>query len=195
MTLIRCAGMLAPAIALATVAFAQPDSRQPGSQPPPATNSSQGSPQYHAHATGQVVIGEQAPDFVLDASSGKSIKLSSLRGHWVLLAFSDRKEALAPLRDVCGALDSAGVTLVGVCGEKAYNLEVYARKVSLPYLLLADVSREISQLYGLYDGQERAVLPGYLLLTPEGDVRMTLLGQRLPPSDLERLVLYVIGQT
>jgi peroxiredoxin len=193
MTLIRCAGMLAPAIALATVAFAQP-ARQPGSQPPPATNSPTSSPQYHGHATGQVVIGELAPDFVLDASSGKSVKLSSLRGHWVLLAFGDRKESLAPLRDVNGTLDSAGIVLIGVCGEKAYNLEVYARKVSLPYLLLADVSREISQLYGLYDGEERAVVPGYLLLTPEGDVRMTLLGQRLPPNDLARLALYVIKQ-
>src|SRR5215831_17952365 len=126
MTLIRCAGMLAPAIALATVAFAQPDARQPGTQPPSATNSSENSPQYHGHATGQVVIGELAPDFVLDASSGKPIKLSSLRGHWVLLAFGDRKESLASLRDIQGSLDSAGVTLVGVCGEKAYNLEMYA---------------------------------------------------------------------
>ena len=191
---IRCAGMLAPAIALATVAFAQPDARQTGRQPPSATNSS-GSPQYHARASGQVAIGELAPDFELDGSNGRSVKLSSMRGHWVLLAFGDRKESLASLRGINGSLDSAGIVLLGVCGEKAYNLVEYAKKSSLPYLLLADVSREISDLYGLYDSLDRVVVPGYLILDPDGNIRLTLLGQQLPASDLARLALYVAGMT
>ncbi|HTO91768.1 MAG TPA: peroxiredoxin family protein [Candidatus Sulfotelmatobacter sp.] len=192
---IRCAGMLVPAIALATAAFAQPDARQTGKQPPPATTSASGAPQYHARASGQVSIGELAPDFELDGSNGKPVKLSSQRGRWVLLVFGDRKESLLALREVYPSLDSAGVELVGVCAEKAYILVDYAKKSGLPYLMLADVSREISELYGLYDAEARTVVPGYLILDPDGNIRMTLLGQRLPAADLARLAIYVSTRT
>ena len=50
--------------------------------------------------SGQVFLGERAPDFELDGPDGRSVKLSRLRGDWVVLAFADRAKGLTTLRDL-----------------------------------------------------------------------------------------------
>ena len=75
-----------------------------------------------------------------------------------------------------------------------YNLVAFARRESMPFLMLADITREISEMYGLYDWQERKVLPGYVLLNPAGEVRLALLGVSFPPEDVARLVQYVTAR-
>src|SRR5262245_32674616 len=71
---------------------------------------------------GQVWIGETAPDFELDASSGASVRLSRLRGDWVLLIFADRRRDLAELLPLQEQLTARGVRVVGVCHEKPQSL-------------------------------------------------------------------------
>jgi peroxiredoxin Q/BCP len=132
-----------------------------------------------------------APDFELPGSAGKQVKLSSYRGHWLILAFGDRKETVSPLREVCAELDSSGIHLLGVCAEKTYFLSSFVNRESFPFTILADDTREISDLYGLYESRERKVLPGYILINPKGEIRLSMLGQTLPPGDVARVVKYV----
>src|SRR6185369_17995662 len=56
---------------------------------------------------GNLAPGERAPDFWLDASTGDRVKLSSLRGKWVVLVFNERYHALQHL----DALDDSVRTL------------------------------------------------------------------------------------
>ncbi len=52
-------------------------------------------PHDRAPIMGEVSIGERAPDFVLDASTGSQEQLSKTRGQWVLLVFADRYRELS----------------------------------------------------------------------------------------------------
>ncbi|MEO5617058.1 MAG: peroxiredoxin family protein [Candidatus Eisenbacteria bacterium] len=172
--------------------FAQADSKQgPGNQQPTPPPGNSGSPQYESRISGEAAVGERAPDFELDGSQGKPVRLSSYRGQWVVLAFGDRKETVAPMAEVAASLESAGIRLLGVCNEKSYFLGSYARQKRFPFPLLADVTREISDMYGLYDSRERFVLPGFIMIDPRGTVRFALLGHSLPAEDVARLARYV----
>jgi peroxiredoxin len=183
--LLLLASLSGPGTAFSQGGKDTPRPEPPGSVPPT------GSPQLRPRASGEVQAGERAPDFELDGSNGKPVRLSSLRGRWTLVAFGDRKEDVSPLREVAAGLDSSGIRLVGVCAEKAYFLEAFAKQKQFPFLLLADVTREVSDMYGLYDSHARAVLPGYILLEPDGDIALELLGQSLPANDIARLVRYI----
>jgi peroxiredoxin len=110
----------------------------------------------------------------------------------VLLVFADRKEDLAPLRESVNDLRPLGIQLLGVCNEKARTLEIYNARNPVPFPLLADVTGEISAMYGLYDHAHSSTRPGFLVLDRDGVVRMAVLGQQLPVGDITRLAQYAI---
>lgn len=141
---------------------------------------------------GSVYTGEVAPDFELPASTGHPMYLSALRPAWTLLVFAERKEGLAPLESIREEMDGLGVKIVGVCDEKAYHLVGYAAKQKFGFPMLADVTGEISALYGLYDVTRRTTEPGFFMLDPEGKVRMALLGQQIRPADMASLAYYAL---
>ena len=183
------------AVALAVPAVAQTGtSKEPLHPNPAVAPTPSGEPQFQPRISGDVVVGEPAPDFELDASTGEKVRLSASRGRWVILAFGDRKETVAPMRTVAASLDSANVVLLGVCNEKAYFLEAYHKQTNFPFPILADVTREISAMYGLDDSHDRTIQPGYVLIGPRGNVRFALLGETLPPDDVARLARYVAGR-
>jgi len=141
---------------------------------------------------GSVYTGEVAPDFELPASTGRPMYLSEVRPSWTLLVFAERKEGLAPLESIREEMAGLDVKIVGVCDEKAYHLVSYAEKHKFDFPMLADVTGEISALYGLYDVARRTTEPGFFMLDPEGKVRMALLGQQIRPADMASLAYYAV---
>jgi len=184
---ILCCVLAVPASALA-----QSDTRPVPATPPPAQDAGPTVPHTKLHVSGEVYIGERAPDFELDASNGHSLLLSSTRGDWVLLVFDDRKESLHDLKAKADEARSLGVKMIGVCDEKAYVLKGWADREQMPFLLLADPTGEISAMYGLYDGERSTTGPGFVLVDRGGIVRMALLGQRLPADDILRLARFAV---
>jgi len=133
---------------------------------------------------GRVYVGEPAPDFELDAANGKTVRLSHLRGDWVLIAFVDRKEQLAALRTIEKDMLQLGARIVGVAHEKSQSLANYSARQNLSFLMLSDLTGEISATYGLFDHERSETRPGYLMIDRDGIVRMAVLGQTLPAEDV-----------
>ncbi len=192
----RAPHVVLPLTASFLLLAASPSHAQFGVKEPPRQTASDskapsGTPQFQARISGDVEVGEIAPDFELDASDGRHIQLSTYRGRWLLLVFGDRKETVAPMAEVTSALDSSGIALLGVCNEKSYFLASFAKNARFPFPILSDVTREISAMYGLDDERERSVQPGFVMIEPHGNVRFALLGETLPPNDVARLARYV----
>jgi peroxiredoxin Q/BCP len=183
---------LAATLALPVTALAQSGKTPSPPQTTRPPEAVQYPPQSRVHIYGQVYIGERAPDFSLDGSDGKLLKLSRHKGDWVLLSFSDRKEALAPLREIHDEMRALGVQIVGVCKEKAHTLQVFAARDTLPFVLGADFTGEIAALYGLFDTGRSTISPGLLMIDRDGWVRMALLGQPLPPAHVARLARFAV---
>ena len=184
--------VLAAVAAFAPAALGQPDPKTPQPSTPRPGGGSSPAPQARVHIYGQVYIGERAPDFTLDASDGKIVRLSRFRGDWVVMVFADRKEKLAPLASIHDELRTLGVRLLAVCREKAHGLQTYATRNRLPFVLGGDWTGEIASLYGLFDGERAMISPGFLLVDREGIVRMALFGQNLPPEQIAALVRFAV---
>ncbi|OGF17019.1 MAG: hypothetical protein A2W00_11340 [Candidatus Eisenbacteria bacterium RBG_16_71_46] len=174
-----------PAAALAQAV----DQKNPPPQPPLRKTPVASAPRDGTLISGAVYLGELAPDFELEASKGPPLKLSATRGHWILLAFSDRKEHLAPLGQILAPFDSAGIELLGVCREKTYVLKGFVERDRVRFRMLSDLTGEISAMYGLYDRLHSSIVPGFFVLDLEGRVRLGLLGRLPAPKEIAILAL------
>jgi peroxiredoxin len=179
-------------LALATPALAQENPKTPPPQPPGERESAARSAHGQLGIGGHVYIGDLAPDFELDGSRGVPVQFSRLRGDWILLVFTDRRDQFVVLRSIEQEMRDLGVRIVGVCHEKARTLDTYTARDSVP-LMLADVTGEVSTIYGLYDSAHRKTVPGFLVLDREGFVRIAFFGQLLPADEIARLTQFAVG--
>ena len=175
-------------------ALAQVDLKpRPNAAPSPTVSRPPGhSASGRERVTTRVAVGEKAPNFELPRLDGKPIRLSSLRGGWVMLYFVERRESLTVVDPIAHTLAGIGVRTVAVCYDKSQALTRFLRGRVLEYLPLADPTGDIVALYGLLDGAQGTPRPGFVLIDPHGDVRLALLGQVLPSDDASRLVQYAV---
>ena len=181
--------MTAATAALCIVAFAPRIAGAPGPPPPqPRESREPGSTTPHAvgDPTARIREGDMAPDFELDGSKGRAVRLSSLRGDWIALVFADRLETLPPLGQVQGDLRKLGVRAVGVCREKASRVQSSVVH-ELPILILADATGEVGSLYGLKPDGNSTIRPAFLLLDRRGVVKLAVTGQSLTAEQIRDL--------
>ncbi len=185
----RATYLLIILLALGATARAQEEQKPPKPLKPPRVKETTLTPTPPPPViTTQIAIGEAAPDFELDGSEGRPVRLAHLKGYRVLLVFADGRAGLASLREIDQELRKVGVRTYGICGEKAYALKSYADRQQLPYVLLSDVTGEVSQLYGLYDVTGSVIRPGFMLIDRRGFVQVALLGQSLTASQVIDIV-------
>jgi len=98
-------------------------------------------------------VGSPAPDFTLSSQDGQPVKLSALRGQWVVLYFYPKDftsgctvEAHNFQRDLAEYQKRNAVILgVSVQGEKSHKQ--FCAKEGLNFKLLADTQKEVSKSY------------------------------------------------
>jgi peroxiredoxin Q/BCP len=109
-----------------------------------------------------VSVGEIAPEFDSRTGSGAALKLSSLRGHPVILFFYPQADTPGctieskGFRDLNSDLERRGVRVVGISTDDVPAQAHFAQKCSLPYPLVADSSKSITAAYGVLGKSGRA---------------------------------------
>lgn len=172
---------------------AQVESKRPATSQPGKEVGPTNSPTGQLGIMGTVVLGEQAPDFELSDEQGHPVRLAQLRGRRVLLAFSERMGDMTALREVDRALRDSNVVVVAVCADKPQALRPFVERERIPFETLSDSTREIASLYGLRDTLRPWILPGFIVLDRDGIVRLAVLGQQLPGSQILELARYGIS--
>jgi peroxiredoxin len=184
------------AACLTGAALAQSEFK-PNPNPPPAPTRKPvtGSSTGPGRVSARVAVGESAPNFELSKLDGTSLRLSSLRGNWVLIWFVENRDSFAVVQPMAVSLQRLGVRTVAVCYDKVQTLAKRLSGQDLAYIALADPTGDVVSLYGLLDATSarEGVQPGFVLVNPVGDVRMALLGHKLPSEDASRLVELAVG--
>lgn len=100
--------------------------------------------------------GDVAPDFELPDADASPVSLASLRGRRVILYFYPAaltpgctKEAV-DFQGSLGALEAAGVSVVGISPDKPAKLAKFREKEGLTFPLLSDPDAEVLRAYGAY---------------------------------------------
>ena len=141
----------------------------------------------------KVEIGDQAPEFELEAVGGRVERLADHRGRWVVLAFYPGDftpvctRQFCSYRDAADRLDELDADVLGISPQSVASHDRFAAEHHLTVPLLADTDHETARKYGV-------VAPGGLvrrsifIVDPDGVVRyrhVALLGLRY--RDVERL--------
>jgi peroxiredoxin Q/BCP len=132
--------------------------------------------------------GDAAPDFNLTAvggayGDGQEVRLSSLRGHTVVLYFYPKDDTPGCTTQACGMRDhysafvSKGALVFGVSVDSPKSHSKFIAKHGLPFPLLSDESREVVEAYGVwveksmygkkYMGTERSTF----VIAPDGTIQ------------------------
>ncbi len=104
--------------------------------------------------------GDQAPDFTTQDAEGNPVKLSDFRGQKVMLYFYPKDDTPGCTKQACSIRDSysefteRGIKVLGVSLDDQASHQAFAQKYNLPFTLLADTDRTVSEAYGTYGRQD-----------------------------------------
>jgi peroxiredoxin Q/BCP len=101
-------------------------------------------------------VGDRAPDFELPSSSGKPVRLSSLKGKQVVLYFYPKDDTpgctieACSFRDNLPRFDELDAVVLGVSSDSLASHAKFIAKYSLNFTLLSDEGLEAHRLYGTW---------------------------------------------
>jgi thioredoxin-dependent peroxiredoxin len=122
-----------------------------------------------------LTIGELAPDFEGPTSTGATFRLSSLRGHRVVLYFYPKASSYGCTHEsiefahAYPDLRSHGAEVVGISVDNEAAQRQFAEECELPFTLVADSTKEIARKYGVLGAFGLAKRVTFLL-DPDGRV-------------------------
>ena len=105
--------------------------------------------------------GDNAPDFSMPASGGRTVSLQSLRGRPFVLYFYPRADTPGCTREACAfqealpQLGKIGIEVIGVSKDKIKPIEKFAEKFSLTFPLASDAETHVAEDYGVWVEKSR----------------------------------------
>ena len=97
--------------------------------------------------------GDNAPEFSLPASNGKTVSLKDFAGKKVVIFFYPKDNTPGCIKEVCSFRDAyndiqdEGIMLLGVSGDSLKSHGNFISKYNLPFLLLSDADKSMSSSY------------------------------------------------
>ena len=105
----------------------------------------------------KLAVGDKAPDFSLVDQNGKTVSLSQYKGRKLLVYFYPKADTpgcttqSCSVRDARQDLKKLALVVVGISPDPPEAQKKFDAKYSLGFPLLADVSHEAAEAYGVWD--------------------------------------------
>ncbi len=122
--------------------------------------------------------GDPAPDITARRRDGTTLRLSSLRGRWVLVYFYPKDDTpgctaeACALNDNLASLTESGADVIGVSTDSWESHTRFAEKYGLEFALASDRDHSVRKAYGV--GRMMGILPVVqrvsFLVGPDGDI-------------------------
>ena len=109
----------------------------------------------------ELTVGQEAPDFETIDDKGQKVKLSDFRGKKVVLYFYPKDDTPGCTRQACGfrdnfsAIQEKNAIVLGVSPDSEESHVAFRDKFDLPFPLLVDEDKAISNKYDVWRERER----------------------------------------
>ena len=124
-------------------------------------------------------IGSAAPDFALPSTGTAEVRLSSLQGNNVLLAFFPLAFTGVCTAEMCAfsedysKFQTAGTVVLPISVDSVPTLKEFKAKEKMTVDLLSDFKRDVSRTYGTLLEDKFFSKRAYVLIDKQGTVRWT----------------------
>ncbi len=127
--------------------------------------------------------GKSAPAFNLPASNQKNIRLSTLKGQWVVLYFYLKDDTpgctieAKEFRDAIAAYNKLNTVILGISPDPVEKHCKFIDKHDLDFILLSDADHAIAEKYGvwveknLYGRKYMGIQRATFLIDPKGKIQ------------------------
>lgn len=149
-------------------------------------------------------VGDLAPDFALCDQNGNTVRLSQFRGKKVALYFYPKDNTPGCTRQACafaaayGELQSLNAVVLGVSRDGTASHAGFARKYSLPFLLLSDPERQAISAYGVWQEKKQygkvsmGIVRTCFLIGEEGEI-LKIMPKVKPDTNAAEIAAYLRG--
>ena len=147
--------------------------------------------------------GRTAPAFKTTDPDGNTVKLADFRGQKVVLYFYPKDDTPNCTKEACSFRDAfadfkkRGIKVLGVSLDNEASHQKFTKKYKLPFTLLADTDRSISEAYGTY-GQKKFMGRTYMglhrmtfLIDEKGKIKKIV--EKVKPEEHASEVLKAFG--
>lgn len=133
-------------------------------------------------ATGEIEVGNKAPEFTLKNQDEKDVSLKDFQGKWVVLYFYPKDDTPGCTTEACDfrdnfhQLETMNATVLGVSADSPESHRKFIQKYDLNLTLLSDPERSVMEKYGAYGikksgGKEtKGVIRSTVLIDPKGNM-------------------------
>ena len=148
--------------------------------------------------------GDKAPDFAVNDGEGKTVRLKNLKGKKFVLYFYPKDDTPGCTKEACSFRDSfskfkrRGIEVFGVSLDSEKSHQKFTEKYSLPFRLLADTDRKLSESFGTY-GKKKFMGREYMgnhrmtfLIDEKGKIKKIF--EKVKPEDHAEEVLAAFGE-
>lgn len=103
-----------------------------------------------------LVVGQKAPSFTGSDQNGNKISLADLHGEKIVLYFYPQDDTptcsvqACNLRDNYIELKKKRFTVIGISADSVESHQKFIKKYNLPFILIADPSHAIIEIYGVW---------------------------------------------
>ena len=110
-------------------------------------------------------VGSKAPDFELIAHDGSKVRLSDLRGHYVVLYFYSRAGTSGctwearRFNELYDEFKKLGVVVLGISTERLDKISTFAKELDLKFKLLFVNYGVVAKLYDVFKISCRRISP------------------------------------
>jgi peroxiredoxin Q/BCP len=151
--------------------------------------------------------GKKAPAFSLKNQEGETIKLSDLKGQYVVLYFYPKDNTpgctteACDFRDFSAKFKKAKAVVLGVSADSEESHQKFTSKYKLPFSLLVDDDNEVAKKYGaygeksLYGRKFMGIIRSTFLINPEGKLARVWPKVKVDGHAEEVLEAIVSGET
>jgi peroxiredoxin Q/BCP len=130
----------------------------------------------------KLAVGSKAPAFALPNQDDEVVKLSALKGRWVVLYFYPKDDTPGCTTEACDftagikAFEKLDATVLGCSADSPESHRKFIAKHKLKVSLLSDADRTVMQAYGawgekmLYGKKIVGVIRSTVIIDPNGKV-------------------------
>ena len=115
--------------------------------------------------------GIRAPEFTLPDQNGENRSLADYRGQKVILYFYSKDMTSGCTKQACGFAElfpqfrEKGAVILGVSRDSVASHKKFEEKYGLPFTLLSDPDRKVTEAYGVWQAKDKAGTMGVVRTT------------------------------